>query len=171
MVAAIAPAATTKAATPVVAPTDAPVTVPPPLNPAVVAAAASVPPPLPPEQSRAAAVQAPKKGASQPRSTQTAAAVKVAPEPARNGFITPVPPPRIDPEPAPQPRAPTQTVASNNGGNYQAVDQCKDKMFLSRELCLAEQCDKPGTRNHPLCIKRREEVRMREEGKVRQGPQ
>jgi serine/threonine protein kinase len=170
-IAAIAPATTTKATMPVVAPTDAPVTVPPPLNPAVVAAAASVPPPLPPEQSRAAAVQAPKKGASQPRSTQTAAAVKVAPEPARNGFITPVPPPRIDPEPAPQPRAPTQTVASNNGGNYQAVDQCKDKMFLSRELCLAEQCDKPGTRNHPLCIKRREEVRMREEGKVRQGPQ
>jgi serine/threonine-protein kinase len=52
-----------------------------------------------------------------------------------------------------------------------AVDQCKDKVFLSKELCLAEHCDKPGARNHPLCVKRREDIRLREDSKVRQGPQ
>ena len=51
------------------------------------------------------------------------------------------------------------------------VEQCRDKVFLSREFCLAEQCAKPGTRNHPLCVQRREEIRLREESKVRQGPQ
>jgi serine/threonine-protein kinase len=51
------------------------------------------------------------------------------------------------------------------------VDDCKDRVFLSREFCLAEQCAKPGTRNHPLCIKRRDEIRLREESKIRQGPQ
>jgi serine/threonine-protein kinase len=47
------------------------------------------------------------------------------------------------------------------------VDECKDKMFLSREFCLAEQCAKPGTQNHPLCVKRREDAKLREESKVR----
>jgi hypothetical protein len=40
-----------------------------------------------------------------------------------------------------------------------------------RELCLSENCAKAGTRNHPLCIRHRDEVRVREEGKIRQGPQ
>ena len=52
------------------------------------------------------------------------------------------------------------------------VEQCRDKFFLARELCLAEYCDKPGgPRNHPLCVKRREDARLREESKVRVGPQ
>ena len=55
------------------------------------------------------------------------------------------------------------------GANYQAVDQCKERMFLGKELCLAEHCDKPGARNHPLCVKRRDEARMREESKQYQG--
>ncbi|HWP10620.1 MAG TPA: protein kinase [Ramlibacter sp.] len=47
------------------------------------------------------------------------------------------------------------------------AEQCRDKVFLSKEFCLAEQCDKPGARNHPLCVKRREEARLREESKIR----
>jgi serine/threonine-protein kinase len=47
------------------------------------------------------------------------------------------------------------------------VDVCKDKMFISRELCLAEQCAKPGTFNHPLCVQRRADAKLREESKVR----
>ncbi|HZY16450.1 MAG TPA: hypothetical protein VFE74_07465, partial [Ramlibacter sp.] len=65
--------------------------------------------------------------------------------------------------------APAQLSAANV--NYQAVDQCSDRMFLTKELCLAESCAKPGARNHPMCVKHREEVRLREESKIRQGPQ
>jgi serine/threonine-protein kinase len=57
------------------------------------------------------------------------------------------------------------------GGKYQAVEQCRDKFFLATELCLAEHCVKAGARNHPLCVQRRAEARLREESKVRQGPQ
>jgi len=72
------------------------------------------------------------------------------------------PPPREEPKAAPPPAATASTSP---------VEQCRDKIFLSREFCLAEQCEKPGTRNHPLCVKRREEIRLREESKIRQGPQ
>jgi serine/threonine-protein kinase len=47
------------------------------------------------------------------------------------------------------------------------VEVCRDKIFLAREFCLAEQCDKAGTRNHPLCVKRREDAKLREESRVR----
>ncbi len=47
------------------------------------------------------------------------------------------------------------------------VDSCKDKMFLSKEFCLAEHCDKPGARSHPLCVKRREDAKLREDSKIR----
>ncbi|MEJ8840356.1 serine/threonine-protein kinase [Ramlibacter sp. AN1133] len=100
---------------------------------------------------------------SQPKPGTRTAAVPPAPEPARSG---PTPPPRIDPEPARALPPPVTTANSGNGANYQAVDQCKDRMFLAKELCLAEHCDKAGARNHPLCVKRREEARMREESKV-----
>jgi serine/threonine protein kinase len=47
------------------------------------------------------------------------------------------------------------------------VDSCKDKVFLSKEFCLAEHCDKPGARSHALCVQRREEAKLREESRVR----
>ncbi|HWI82056.1 serine/threonine-protein kinase [Ramlibacter sp.] len=47
------------------------------------------------------------------------------------------------------------------------ADVCKDKVFIALELCLAEQCDKAGARNHPLCVKRREDAKLREESRVR----
>jgi hypothetical protein len=73
-------------------------------------------------------------------------------------------PPRIDPEPAIRPTPPPSLAG--NSGNYAAVEQCKNKFFIGLELCLAEHCDKAGTRNHPLCVRRREEIRIREESKM-----
>jgi hypothetical protein len=61
---------------------------------------------------------------------------------------------------------PVASANAGNAANYRDVDQCRDRMFLAKELCLSEHCDKPGARNHPLCVKRREEARMREESKV-----
>jgi serine/threonine-protein kinase len=54
-------------------------------------------------------------------------------------------------------------VVSSAG--LQAVDQCRDKVFLAKELCLAEHCSKPGARSHPLCVRHREEVRLREDAR------
>ena len=47
------------------------------------------------------------------------------------------------------------------------VDVCKEKSFLSKEFCLAEECEKPGARNHPLCVQRRADAKLREESRVR----
>lgn len=137
--------------------------------PAVAAppAAATFPPPLP-SASVAAAPARP--GASQPRrpasQVRTATRPPVAtPEPSRPVFTAPTP--REDTPPA-RPSPPPVAAAPPNAA---AVEQCRDKFFLARELCLAENCDKPGVRNHPLCVKRREDIRLREESKIRQGPQ
>jgi serine/threonine-protein kinase len=77
--------------------------------------------------------------------------------------------PKVDPEPAPR-ALPAPVLASNNA-NFQAVEQCRDRIFLAKEVCLAEHCDKAGARNHPLCVKRREEARIREESRANRGPQ
>jgi serine/threonine-protein kinase len=59
------------------------------------------------------------------------------------------------------------TPASNgNAAALAAVDACKDRVFLSREFCLSEACEKPGTRNHPLCIRYREDKRLRENSRI-----
>jgi eukaryotic-like serine/threonine-protein kinase len=47
------------------------------------------------------------------------------------------------------------------------AETCGNKVFLSKEFCLAEQCDKPGAKNHPLCVQRRHDAKLREESKVR----
>jgi eukaryotic-like serine/threonine-protein kinase len=60
-------------------------------------------------------------------------------------------------------RAPSVVVAAAPN----PVETCRDKVFLSKEFCLAEECDKPGAKNHPLCVKRRQDAKLREESKVR----
>jgi eukaryotic-like serine/threonine-protein kinase len=47
------------------------------------------------------------------------------------------------------------------------VEVCRDKFFVAKEFCLAEHCDKPGARNHPLCVTRREEAKLREDARIR----
>jgi eukaryotic-like serine/threonine-protein kinase len=104
-----------------------------------------------------AKASAPRRGASAARPKAGVASATEPPRPSAPAPATH----REEPKPAP--------AATASGAS--PVDECKDKVFLSKEFCLAEQCAKPGTRNHPLCVKRREEIRLREESKVRQGPQ
>jgi serine/threonine-protein kinase len=100
------------------------------------------------------------------RETRTARAPSVAPEPVRPSSAAPT---RVEPEPAlPKTLPPPVATAANA---YAAVEACRDKMFLLKESCLADACGKPGARNHPLCVKHREDVRLREDSKVKQGPQ
>jgi hypothetical protein len=68
----------------------------------------------------------------------------------------------VEPQ-APAPRAPAVDVAQ--AANFRAVEQCRERLFLARELCLSDHCDKPGARSHPLCVLHREEARIREESR------
>lgn len=181
-VAAVAPA-TPAAASPAPAPAAAPVAPPDlPTVPATSAAqaaaagAAAMPPDTPmPAAVAPAQSAAPVKPAAQPparkppaqQTTRTARATTpdAAPEPTRPSFT----PQRVEPEPGPPKNLPPPVAA--NGTAFAAVDQCREKMFLTRESCLADACGKAGARNHPMCVKHREDTRLREDGKVRQGPQ
>jgi serine/threonine-protein kinase len=91
------------------------------------------------------------------------------PLPETRPVFTPAPPPTPEPRVVETPRRAPSTPTSAPGPS--PVEECRDKIFLSKELCLAEHCDKPGARNHPLCVKRREDIRLREDSKIRQGPQ
>jgi serine/threonine-protein kinase len=148
------------AATPVAAPADLPAPPPVAAAPAPAPATPAKAAPAVPAPAPARSVAATGKKAEPPPSAPITA--RVAPEPARPVAAVPTPA-RVDPEPAPA--RPAASPVANGGGNYQAVDQCRDKFFLSKELCLAEHCEKAGARNHPLCVKRREEARLREESK------
>lgn len=154
------------------APVDVPAT--PPATTAAQAAAAgaaAMPPdtPMPvaaPEPPKPAPVPAKKPPPPATRTAKAPSATPVVPEPAPRPAAVPA---RVDPEPA-LPRNLPPPVAAN-GAALAAVDACREKMFLGREVCLADACAKPAARNHPTCVKHRDEARLREEGKVRQGPQ
>ena len=97
-----------------------------------------------------------------PASAAKAKPAASAPPPVE--IVRPAPPPpapvpvRDEPRPAPVRMAPAPP---------NPVEACKDKVFLSKEFCLAEHCDNAGSRNHPLCVKRREEIKLREESRIR----
>lgn len=162
-----------------------PVTAPADSNVVPVAAAASAPvavvaaaPALPTASAAVAAASRPAVVAAAAPASAAASARRPAsgprvaartPAPVENRPIVQDPslPPPVRVE-EPRPRA--SAVAAAPAGPS-PVEQCRDKFFLAKELCLAEHCDKPGVRNHPLCVKRREDIRLREEGKIKQGPQ
>ncbi len=89
-------------------------------------------------------------------------AKSTAPAPAEVRPVAPAVPTELREQPRVAAAAPPARATAGN-----PADACKDKVFLSLEFCLAEQCDKPGARNHPLCVKRREEAKLREDSKVR----
>lgn len=167
-----APPAVVAAASAPVPAVVTPAPAPPPVDaastPVAVAPAASAPVAAAPEASKASEPAKPvapaRKSASQPRPVRTAPA---APEPPRT--VTAAPAPRTDPEPVQRQAAVPPAPATN--GAYQLVDACSSRVFLAKELCLAEHCDKAGARNHPLCVKRRDDIRVREDSKIRQGGQ
>ncbi|WP_048440875.1 serine/threonine-protein kinase [Caenimonas sp. SL110] len=148
---------------------------------AVTTPAAAVTTPAPaaavalPASASAATVAASAASAANAAAAKASAARRVASAP-KPRIVTPTPlneAPRNFPVAPAAPMREESRVASGavvlNGPN--PVEQCKDKMFVSREFCLAEHCDKAVSRNHPLCVKRREDIKLREESKVRQGPQ
>jgi serine/threonine-protein kinase len=120
--------------------------------------------------------------ASVPSATPPATAGRRAPSHARSRIAASAPPPVQVDRPfasTPMPASPTVPARESRDEQRQAsippphpvrasqVDSCRDRNFVMREFCLAEQCDKPGARNHPLCVKRREDAKLREESKVR----
>jgi len=114
----------------------------------------------------AAAASRPATAAARPRPVAKQVATAPAVEPARAAAA----PPSAAPAPAPPPEAREQVRAAAPPARAPAsnpADACRDRMFIARELCLAEQCDKPAARNHPLCVQRREDAKLREESRVR----
>jgi serine/threonine-protein kinase len=178
--AASAPAARASRAAPVPAPADVPaptvvVIAPRAAAPQAAPVTSSPPPPAEamvlaptptPAPAATEAAPRPRAKASQPRASNRNVPT-IAPEPpprtAAMGAL-----PRVEPEP---PRGVPPPVLAAANSNYQAVDQCRDRMFLAKEICLADHCEKAGARGHPLCVKRREEIRMREESRANRGPQ
>lgn len=153
-------AAEVAAATPVPVPVPAPL--PPKVSRPAPLAAAAVPAVVAPAANPAAAPASRAASAPSRPATRVAKAAPAATEPPRTAGIAPPPAPEASKLPA--------TVAQAAGATS-AVDQCKDRFFIARELCLSEHCEKPGARNHALCVKRRDDARLREESRVRQGPQ
>ncbi|MCM2251611.1 MAG: serine/threonine protein kinase [Ramlibacter sp.] len=145
-------------AAPTQAPAPAPVAAP-------AAPAETVPPAAsaPPAESVAAARPAAPVARVAP-ARRTAATAKAQAEPPvaveTRREEPPPPPPKIE-----ERRLAAAPQAAPTAPN--PAEACRDKVFLSKEFCLAEQCEKPGARNHPLCVKRREEARLREESRVR----
>jgi eukaryotic-like serine/threonine-protein kinase len=100
--------------------------------------------------------------ASAPR--RAASAAKPKAKPASAPAVEPF---RPAPAPAPTRREEAKAASTPAPAATASVEVCRDKMFLAKEFCLVEECAKPGSRNHPLCVKHREEVRLREESKIR----
>jgi len=114
---------------------------------------ASLTPPAPKPQR--AASQRVAKPASAPVPAAPVA-VQVPPaEPARDAQAKPA---------APYPSAVVPPPVASAGSPN---DACKDRLFLAREFCLHEQCNRAVFNSHPICVKRREEARIREESKMR----
>lgn len=104
---------------------------------------------------------------ARPRAVPPASPV---PEPARPAAV-PTPPAREaakatptareTPRPAPAAPAPAAPAPASS-----PVDACRARVFFAREICLSETCEKPGARNHPLCVQWREDKRLRENSRI-----
>ncbi|AMO24825.1 hypothetical protein GCM10027034_08110 [Ramlibacter solisilvae] len=145
------------------APAAAPVAVTEPPSASPAAAAASDLKPV---------IAAPAASAAQAKASTPVRAVVAAKAKGASAVAPVVEAPRPSPAPAaahPETRVAAAPAPAPAGPN--PVDACKDKMFLTREFCLAEACEKPAARSHPMCVSWREDKRLREESKVRQSPQ
>lgn len=92
-------------------------------------------------------------------------AKRAAPEPVPTPIVVreePVPPPppvvaEPKPKPAPAPRPPSPTEA------------CADANFLSRPMCIHQECQKPSQAGQPICVENRRRYEA-EEQRRRQTP-
>ena len=124
----------------------------------VAVAEAPAPAPVAAASSRARAASAPRKSASARRAA-SGPVVAAAPS------LSTVTAPELREQAAPLRPLPLQSPVAQR--QLPTTDACKDKVFLSLQLCLQEECVKPGFRSLPACVKFREEARIREESKVR----
>jgi serine/threonine protein kinase len=53
-------------------------------------------------------------------------------------------------------------VASVPSGARSPKDACEDRVLLGFQICMSEQCAKPGFANHPVCVERRAMNQQRE---------
>ena len=164
-----APAASRVASAPAVA-VPRPVVEAPAMEPNVAVAAPAVEAPTPPPVAAATPVAAKaSQVASAPRKPASASK-RPAPPPtvtAIPGFSPSVPAEAREPREAPAALRPATAPVAAAPRPAQPSETCKDKFFLSRQLCLQEECSKPVFQNSRACMAFREEARLREESKVR----
>lgn len=101
-----------------------------------------------------------------------ASAPRVAPRTAKRGAPEPVPTPivvREEPEPPPppvvaepKPKPPPPRVPSPQ-------EACADANFLSRPMCIHQECQKPSQAGQPICVENRRRYEA-EEQRRRQTP-
>ena len=113
----------------------------------------------------ASAASSPRRSASAAarRATTPASVAVVAPPP----FSNPVPPEAREPRESQLTLRPSVPVIAASPRPTPPSETCKDKVFLSRQLCLQEECSRPIFQNSPTCAKFREEARLREDSKIR----
>lgn len=123
----------------------------------------------------ASAMQRAASGASAPRPAVAASrpqrrASQPASAPATpTSSLTPTPLDRDD-QPVNRPATPTPAPATATTPGPRPVppmEACKDLNFIARLFCLQTECAKPANFNAPVCVKMREEARLREESRVR----
>jgi eukaryotic-like serine/threonine-protein kinase len=155
------PASAAAPQAPVATPVATPVALTPAAAPAAHASAASA------IHTSAAASASHATAAAAKASAARRAAVAVKPKPAASVAVA-IEPPRAAP-PAPAPRREEARVASTPAAaaGPSPVDACKEKIFITREFCLQENCPKPGQRNHPLCVEWRRDVELRDAARNR----
>ncbi len=144
-------------------------------------AASSAAAPSASSASTSTSAQAPTGAASAPLSPASAAARALAaaraasaakavaanrrassPEPTRSFTPppeTPAPQPAPAQRPTPAPASPTPPPATAPAEVRSASgprEACADRVLLGFQFCMAEQCQKPVFRNHPVCVERRE---------------
>jgi eukaryotic-like serine/threonine-protein kinase len=110
--------------------------------------------------------------AAPPSATAASAAARPAPKkvPARPaaekpGAATPVSPQATAPVAAPAPADPPAA----SGGPTDPRQACENRVLLGFQICMNEQCARQRFKNHPVCVERREQEKMRQE--IRDGRQ
>ncbi|MDP1567050.1 MAG: protein kinase [Polaromonas sp.] len=90
-------------------------------------------------------------------------AVKSAPD--KPVATTPAPTQRSAPVTATAPADPVPV----QGGPTDPKQACENRVLLGFQVCMNEQCARPRFKNHPVCVERREQEKMRQD--IRDGRQ
>ncbi|MES2385691.1 MAG: serine/threonine-protein kinase [Pseudomonadota bacterium] len=120
----------------------------------------------------AAAASAVSAGAVLPASAAGATATKPAP---KKGAVKPAADKPVAATPAPSPGTAPATAAAPAdpaaapGGPTDPKQACENRVLLGFQICMNEQCARQRFKNHPVCVERREQEKMRQD--IRDGRQ